>query len=496
MKYKVMRQQLTGDKYRRATLVMMFTILLVNIILLILNFMSDTLSTVVKIMCALVYVATYLTSIFIASKNIEKKSTMVMVAFLYAVNYGVFAFTQSVAGMAVIFPVLLCFVVYLNEALIIDGCAVSALIILARGIMLSATGNFTADDKVMFKMMLIGIAICFYGGTRSVRMLITFGNEDTAAIAQKSAEQVRVAEEVERIVGEINVLFKDIVGNLDSINSAVEGNVIAMEQISLGSENTAEETSKQAELTTEIQKRIEITNKSTINTRQTTNRLWEMIESGKSESDELAKQSTIVDDNTNRISEIVNDLVSNVKKVSDITTTILSISEQTNLLALNASIEAARAGEAGKGFSVVADEIRKLAEETRSSTEKITEIVDELTEVTEDTKMALQQSVASINLQREKVSNVHDIFNYVEEGMQGLVNDVDDMSNHINAIVKANTTIVDGISVLSSVSEEISSSSIQSTEDMEKIKQNMLVFTDTIEQTSRKLDDLKRKASM
>ena len=203
MKYKVMRQQLTGDKYRRATLVMMFTILLVNIILLILNFMSDTLSTVVKIMCALVYVATYLTSIFIASKNIEKKSTMVMVAFLFAVNYGVFAFTQSVAGMAVIFPVLLCFVVYLNEALIIDGCAVSALIILARGIMLSATGNFTADDKVMFKMMLIGIAICFYGGTRSVRMLITFGNEDTAAIAQKSAEQVRVAEEVERIVGEI-----------------------------------------------------------------------------------------------------------------------------------------------------------------------------------------------------------------------------------------------------------------------------------------------------
>ncbi|MFJ7921940.1 methyl-accepting chemotaxis protein [Lysinibacillus fusiformis] len=103
--------------------------------------------------------------------------------------------------------------------------------------------------------------------------------------------------------------------------------------------------------------------------------------------DELGEQSRKTTNSMNHLSE-------RSKQITDIIKVISEISNQTNLLALNASIEAARAGEHGKGFSVVAEEVRKLAENTKSSTEDIVnltkKIEDQISEAYEDNKNNMQ----------------------------------------------------------------------------------------------------------
>jgi len=80
------------------------------------------------------------------------------------------------------------------------------------------------------------------------------------------------------------------------------------------------------------------------------------------------------------------------KRISEFIEKIIDISEQTNLLALNAAIEAARAGEQGRGFAVVADEVRKLANNTQEAASEISYMVNEVIKAIEDTVKATQES--------------------------------------------------------------------------------------------------------
>lgn len=120
-------------------------------------------------------------------------------------------------------------------------------------------------------------------------------------------------------------------------------------------------------------------------------------EQGVSEVEQASQAMTDLKDNVGAIAEQILRLSEQISQIGDITNLVSDIANQTNLLALNAAVEAARAGEHGKGFAVVASEIRKLADESKKSAERINVLVTDIQKATNSTVMVTEEGTKTVD---------------------------------------------------------------------------------------------------
>lgn len=137
----------------------------------------------------------------------------------------------------------------------------------------------------------------------------------------------------------------------------------------------------------------------------------------------VASKSSMASSSANKTSQKVDELNDLVANIGEVVTAIKDIAEQTNLLALNATIEAARAGEAGKGFAVVADEVKKLANETGKKTEEIETRISEIQGATQDAVQAMQEIIRNIS--------------EIDQASTGTASAVEEQNSVINEITRS-----------------------------------------------------------
>jgi len=262
---------------------------------------------------------------------------------------------------------------------------------------------------------------------------------------------VEVAKGVENETAHMSNSMMQIADSTKSVNTS-------MTSMTQGINETTEIIIQQNLKTQEVVEIINNTNEKTSAIVAATKEADAALSIGKEAMDKLHHHVEASIEANNQMRTSVAELQGKTDQVKSITDIILGISSQTNLLALNASIEAARAGEAGRGFSVVADEIRNLAEQTRTETENITNIIQSLSNEAQLMTDKAEHTVTIANEESHYAVEAETQFAQIANKITELASHVSEVETLMGSLISANNIIADGINSLSATSEEITAS--------------------------------------
>jgi methyl-accepting chemotaxis protein len=220
-------------------------------------------------------------------------------------------------------------------------------------------------------------------------------------------------EEVSSSVNEISSNLGNIAKTVNSLNETVDANDARIKRLDAEITGLDKEVEKQAGVVVEASSAVnEIA--------ESVNAMTEAAEEQKAAADQLVLRGTEGSEKSTSSSEAVESIKESIAAINETMGIISSIAEQTNILAMNAAIEAAHAGESGKGFTVVADEIRRLAESTSVQSKEISSTLEDMIGRIDRAAEASADSNRSFTSVLEQIEKVASSFSRIAQGMEGL----------------------------------------------------------------------------
>lgn len=208
--------------------------------------------------------------------------------------------------------------------------------------------------------------------------------------------------------------------------------------------------------------------------------------------DELNNKSKATSEVTQDVIKKIQQFQIQSKKIEEFVTIINNIASQTNLLSLNASIEAARAGDAGLGFAVVAEEIRKLADQSMAAARQIQFTVEDIGKQNMEAVNTAEKAEDIVESQTEALANTVSMFENISSHINDLAINLNDILERIKTIELAKEDTLNAIQNISSVtqqtaasSQEVNSAAINQISSVEHLREEAMV----LEEDARRLED-------
>ena len=274
--------------------------------------------------------------------------------------------------------------------------------------------------------------------------------------------------------------------NSERINISMDEMATTMDDIAHGASEQAGEAERGVNLITNLSNQIDLLLKNATGVAKDSEHMRELNTQGLKIVETLRSANQQSASTAEEVFQFINSFVEKSKNIGEFVTTINNIAEQTNLLALNAAIEAARAGEAGRGFAVVADEIRKLADNSKQATEQVEEIMEGILREADNASAMINNMGEVVERQTEAVDNTTNIFNVIANSIENIINSIDEVTRSIAVMEEDKNEVTKAIQNISAVSEEAAAASQEIAANAQEQKNLM----DKMAASSRNLNKL------
>lgn len=414
------------------------------------------------------------------------KPEMRALRLVMAVSYQIFYLVNMIESpyavtVIYIIPIFAVVAVYGRALFCGIVCSTSVLIVVIRIIYFAAIGNTSPTDITQYEVQFFGVLLSGIFLTMAVRQIQKVNTLRQEMLAESMEESRNVADKIlsagENVKG--NILEIE-----ESMNSQVESAARmsdAMEQMSAAVNQVAVKLENQSDVTQRIHKSVGMISEAADHMAETSARVIKVVGESSHMVSDTKEKSDMIHTTTGEIVKKLSQLKKEADDMQEIVTVIQAITENTNLLSLNASIEAARAGEAGKGFAVVAGEIHKLAADTQDSAANITELLHSFHQISNEVQESVNGMIDDIKIQNINIDKTYSEFDVMQRELGELDSEAGSIRDEMRNLKKSNQVIVDAITEMSAVSEEIAASA-------KSVEETSIVNRDAGERTGQQVE--------